>query len=177
MMKRRGFSLIEALISMILVGGLLVAALNAVGYAKAGQHRLATRRQGRLLAEDLRTEINLQPFQAPGTPEGMLATIGPAGHEMGPDRSRFNDADDYDKWSSSPPQLQDGTAIPWAANFTRSVSVKWSYFFSPHTTTATPTGMKLFQIEVHYYDRLVASIQWVRSVYDKPVWSQRQAGW
>jgi type II secretory pathway pseudopilin PulG len=176
-MRRGGFTLVEALFAMVLVGGLLVAVLTAVGQAKTGQHRIATRRQARLLAEQMRTEINLLPFQDPSYSSGALSDIGHASNEGGDDRSGYDDADDYHGWSAGPPQEKDGTKISWAGAFTRQVTVHWVPFFAPYSPTATKTGMKLFIVTVSWRSRRLAEIQWNRTVYEQAVWQRRQQGW
>ncbi len=176
-MRQRGFTLVEALFAMVLVGGLLVAVLTAVGQAKTGQHRIATRRQARLLAEQMRTEINLLPFQDPSYSDGSLSEIGHSASEGGDDRSGYDDADDYHGWSAGPPQEKDGTELSWARAFTREVTVQWAPFFAPYSPTATKTGLKLITVTVSFRGRQLAEIQWNRTQNEQAVWPRRQEGW
>ena len=71
-----GFTLVEAAISTIIVGGVLVASLNVIGAAAMTRHRLAQRQRARLLAADLMSEIPRLPYADP--------TLGP-GSTLVPD--------------------------------------------------------------------------------------------
>ena len=46
---RRGFTLVESVISIGIAGGLLVVALNTAGAAKFGQYKTGQRQRGLLL--------------------------------------------------------------------------------------------------------------------------------
>ncbi len=132
--RRRGLTLVEMVISIALVGVMLVAALNTVGAAKLGQRALYGRLSGRQLAEDLMVEI-LQQDYADAASLYMIAggifdtgfvtvTMGPEpGEDASGNRSAFDDLDDYNGWSASPPQEKDGTVMGWLAEWQRSVVV------------------------------------------------------
>ena len=52
-----GFTLVEAVISLIIVATMFVAALNTVGTSRLSQHKCSLGSRGRLFAESLMTEI------------------------------------------------------------------------------------------------------------------------
>ena len=62
---RRGLTLVEMVISIVLVGVGLVAALNTVGASKLAQFKVGVQRQGHLLAQDLVSEVLLQDYADP----------------------------------------------------------------------------------------------------------------
>ncbi|OHB74408.1 MAG: hypothetical protein A2Z25_19770 [Planctomycetes bacterium RBG_16_55_9] len=61
-----GFTLVEAVMSMLIVGTMLVAALSTVGASRLSQYKTSRSHCGRLLAESLMAEILRQDYQEPG---------------------------------------------------------------------------------------------------------------
>ena len=59
---RRSFSLVEVVVSVLIMGVMFVAALNTVGAARGGEYRLAEREQALLLAQALMAEILQQAY-------------------------------------------------------------------------------------------------------------------
>ena len=120
---KNAFTLIEAVTSTLIVGILLSAALTAASSSAVMQYHASDRARGRFLAEALMSEILSQQYIDPGSspafgPEGGEAT-SPAS------RTNFDDVDDYNNWSESPPQNKDGTVIANFTGWTRTVSVCW----------------------------------------------------
>lgn len=116
-------TLAEAVVSVAIVGTMLVAALSAVGGVRTTQQKTADRARGVQLAQDLLSEIMSQPYEdvdyAPGS-------FGLGADEVGDgSRALWEDVDDYDGWSASPPQEKDGTPIPGCADWERRVDVAW----------------------------------------------------
>jgi len=72
------------------------------------------------LATDLLAEIALLPYK---DPNGSVK-FGPEDDESAATRAAFDDIDDYDGWTASPPQKKDGTAETGADGYTRSVLVQ-----------------------------------------------------
>ena len=116
----RGFALAETLISVGLVGGLLVVALDTVGAVRVGQQKMGYRAVGQLLAQDLMSEILQQAYEEPVDPPGF----GREASESGGSRADYDDVDDYHDWSSSPPAHKDGTALPGLTAWRRNVTVE-----------------------------------------------------
>lgn len=119
---RRGFTLVEAVISIAIVGSMLVAALSAMAGSQRLRIRSADRLRGHQLAADLIAEVEACLYTDPGF---GLGSFGVGADETGPDRSLFDDVDDYDGWSASPPQRKDGAEIPDLDGWTRTVEVEW----------------------------------------------------
>jgi hypothetical protein len=117
-----------------------------------------------LLAEDLAAEMNQMPFQDPGVTSGF-SSLGPGGAERGPTRALFDDVDDYDDWSASPPQLKDGTELTWASSLTRGAEVEWVSLSDPGQPSGTATGLLGCTVTVSLDDGPLATVEWLRSYW------------
>jgi len=159
---RRGLTLAEAVISMIIISVMLVAALNTVGAARTTEKKIGDRPRGLLLAEDLMSEILRQAYEDPGLAPG---SFGLGGDEVGDgSRNLWDDVDDYHGWSASPPQQKDGTVIPGFTGWERSVTVARA---NPGdfgaAAPATDTGVKQIRLTVTYDDAVVVSLVAIRT--------------
>lgn len=153
------FSMVETLISIILVGGLLVAVLNTTGAAMLGQQSMADRGVGCLLAQELMTEVFGQAYDEP---EDVIA-FGTEAGESGGSRADFDDVDDYHGWEASPPQRKDGTEIPDRTGWRRLVTVN---YVDPDLLTEPDLddwGSKRITVTVENNGVLVASLVAVRT--------------
>lgn len=140
----RAFSLAETVMSVVIVGGLVVASLHTVGSATLAQRQMGNSGRGQLLAHDLMTEILQQDYEEPiDTP-----VLGRESGESGGSRPDYDDVDDYDNWSASPPQYKDGTDMPDLDGWSRSVVVNWVSPSDAKTVVGTETGLKRIEITV-----------------------------
>src|SRR5690349_19015162 len=133
--SRSGFSMVESLVCIIIVGMMLVAALRAVGASNLAQLKTSDRAVGGMLAKSLMDEIMMQQFENPTSP-----TFGPEAGES--TRASFNDVDDYNNWTESPPKNLDGTTISNMTGWSRSVDVGWADPTNLNKNTSTDTGIK-----------------------------------
>jgi hypothetical protein len=140
----RGFSVIEAVLSTLVIGVMLVAVLNTVGAARTAQVWNVERVRAACLASNLMAEIVDQAYADPAE----LQLFGPEASELLAPRSSFDDVDDYHGWSKSPPDNPDGSAIPGYEGWTRSVTVNWATLGSPAANSITDTGMKRITVTV-----------------------------
>lgn len=153
--RQAGFSLIEATISTVVVGVMMAAALTAVGRTGLSRRMMIDQQIGDGLAQDLMAEILTASYMEPGL---TSSTIGPGATELTGDRSLFDDVDDYDGWSASPPQWPDGTVISDRQRWRRSVEVVFARLDSPATTSSSDQGLKRITVTVEKDDRLVSSL-------------------
>ena len=116
-----GFTLVEATISIVLVGVLLVAALNTLGASALSRRSTQDQTIGYELAQDLLVEILNQAFEEPVD----TVTFGRESGEGNGSRAEWDDVDDYDGWSAGPPEAKDGTLLVGFDGWTRSVEVDW----------------------------------------------------
>ena len=101
-----GLTLVESVVSVLLVGLVLIAALNTLGASRLTQSRSADQLGAALLATELLREA-IHPPAAATSP-------------VGDTRQGFDQPADYAAWSSTPPVDRDGVALTGAQGLTRS---------------------------------------------------------
>ncbi len=156
----RAFSMIEVTISVVIVGGMTVAALNTVGAAKLGSQKITSRNSGTLLAQQLMAEILTQSYAEPVE----APVFGRESSESGSLRTDYDDVDDYDTWSASPPQYKDGTVIPDLDGWARKVTVAWVNAADLSLTSGSETNVKRITVTVTHNGMEVASLTAVRTL-------------
>lgn len=141
--RRRGFTLVESLLSIVIVSGVMVAALGTFGAIGRARLVQVDRAAGEFLAQRTMAEILSMYYQDPvyGTP-----SMGPNTGEN--NRSLYNDVDDYDNYQASPPTYRDGTALPGYTGWKVKVKVKYAKLDDPGSTTGTNTGLKSIRVTV-----------------------------
>jgi len=157
----RAFSMAEATLSVFILGVVLVAALSTVGASGRARQKMADRARGTPLAQDLMTEILQNGYNDPESPAASLGT-NPPEHTTG-DRSLYDDVDDYDDWSASPPETKDGEPIDGFDDWRRSVEVAW---IDPDDLTqvcGSETGVKRITVTVAHHDVPVATLVAIRT--------------
>lgn len=153
---RRGFTLIEAIVSLVIVSVMLVAALDTLGAARMTQYRVAERSRALALAQDLMAEILQQAY---ADPEYGPDSFGVGADEAATgDRSLYEDVDDYNGWSASPPEFKDGTTIPDADEYGRSVAVAWVGPADLEVASGGNTGIKRIIVTVSHQDREIITL-------------------
>lgn len=157
----RALSMVEAVISIVIVGVMLVAALNAVGGSMMTQKKMSDHTLGEFLAQDLMSEILSQAYEDPDLPPGSFGT-GAAEAATG-NRSLYDDVDDYHNWSSSPPQKKDGSVIPGMTNWRRKVRVAWVSSDNYDSSSLSDTGFKRIVVTVRYDGGKAASLTAIRT--------------
>jgi MSHA pilin protein MshD len=160
---RRGISLVEVTIAMLLVALMLSAAVRSVGVARVTEYRMSLQFRGKLLAQSLMAEILQKAYRDPTSP--TAATLGPDLSNLETSRAIFNDVDDYTGWNESPPKNADGTTIaPDLAAWSRSVKVE---SVDPANLTgpasAAETGAKRITVSVSCSGSVVAAITAIRT--------------
>ena len=156
----RAFSMVEVTISVIIVGGMTLAALNTVGAAKLGSQKITSRNSGTLLAQQLMAEILTQSYAEPVD----AGVFGRESLESASLRTDYDDVDDYDTWSASPPQYKDGTVIPDLKGWARKVSVAWVNAADLSLTSGSETNVKRITVTVTYNGAEVTSLTAVRTL-------------
>jgi MSHA pilin protein MshD len=109
---QRGFTLMEAVVAIVVVGIALAGLLLAVRTSVQGSADPVVQRQMLAIAQQFVEEVQLQPYAA-------AANAAPAGCA----RDTYNDLLDYDGYSSSGVCTVDGTAIPALAGYAVSITV------------------------------------------------------
>ena len=143
--RRCGSSLIEVAVCCMLVGVMLVAAMRAVGAVFRTRLVAFQRQQGETLAHELMAEILQAYYESPSLAPG---SFGLETGEVGDgSRALWDDVDDYNGWSASPPEAKDGTPLPDADGWTRQVVVDRVTCPNPETTSVSDTGLKRIEVE------------------------------
>ncbi|MBI4580993.1 MAG: prepilin-type N-terminal cleavage/methylation domain-containing protein [Planctomycetes bacterium] len=145
--RARAFTLVEAVISTVIVSVAMVAALTSVSRSSLFR-RIANERQiGFQLGQQLMAEILSKDYLDPAYPGG--GSMGPGGDETATgNRSLYDDVDDYNGWLECPPRLADGTVIANRTQWYRKVNVAWVRPTSPDVPVGYETWLKRITVEV-----------------------------
>jgi len=140
------FTIVEAMISTIIVGVMFVAAMNTVGASRLTQHKASLVCRSQLLAESLMSEILRQSYKDPdGTP-----VFGREANESATPRTSWDDVDDYEGLSESPLVTKGGTALTNATGWQRTAKVEWVDAANPALVKTVESGVKRIVVTVAY---------------------------
>lgn len=123
---------------MVVVAVMFAVALQTVGASRITQQRASLISQGQMLAESLLSEILQQNYQEAGS----TYVFGREAGESDTIRTAYDDVDDYQGWTESPPVAKDGTALPNSANWRRTVTVEWVNPLDPQQVQGSESGAK-----------------------------------
>lgn len=141
---QQGFTLVEAVISMVILSVMVVMALHTLGSSARSRQIQATLSKGPALAGQLMTEVLQSAYEEPNEP----VNFGPEASETGPDRGGYDDVDDYHGWSASPPQDKAGAAMSNLTGWQRSVTVQYADPNNPTATAPDDRGLKRITVTV-----------------------------
>lgn len=130
--------MVEIVFSILLVGGLMVAALNTLGVSLHARQITSNKSLAVMLAQDLISEIMQKEYRE----NNEMPTFGREVGELNGTRINFDDVDDYNNWVASPPQSMDGTVLPNLSGWQRSVTVFYVFPDDLQSTTNEDTGIK-----------------------------------
>ena len=82
------------------------------------------------------------------TADPIAPEFGPEPGEADGTRTYFDDVDDYDGWSASPPQAKDGTVLKDYDGWTRKVEVVYATPSDPGISPVTDLGLKRISVTV-----------------------------
>jgi PKD repeat protein len=142
-------TIVEAAIATLIVGGVLVAAMNSVAASRTIRGRVADRVRAQQLALDLISEIMQQGFSDPGTPPSS--------------RAAWAYVSDYNGLVDSPPQTRSGTPIPDVTSWKRTVTIQWANPTTFAATSSTNTGVYLITVTVTRGTLVLASASALRT--------------
>lgn len=158
--RRGAFSIVEAVMSLVLVSGVMVASLNAVGASFTAQRGIGDRARGQLLANDLMAEILAQAYEDPNE---TIAFGLEASETGGVNRSLYDDVDDYRSVTDSPPELKDGTAMQGFTGWSRSVTVVRTDPTNLTVLALSETGAKKITVMVKHGNVVVATLVGIKT--------------
>ena len=108
-------------------------------------------------------EILQQPYSDPDGSTGFGRESG----ESASPRSAFDDVDDYDAWTASPPQYSNGTTIPDRTNWRQRVAITRVVPTNPAQTTATDQGAKRIRVTIEFKSQVLADQTAIRTNLDE----------
>ena len=118
---RSGGTIVEVMVSVVIVGLLIVPVMSVLIRTANGYYRDTVRHQAVHLAHDLLAELQTLPYQDPqenGRRFGLEADEDPS------DRSTWDDLDDYRDFSESPPHRKNGLEIKTVGTYRRRVEIR-----------------------------------------------------
>jgi len=165
--RRRGISLVETMISMLIMAVMVVAALQTLGSSAVSRQTQLSQRRGPALARQLMSEILPNRYREPDdTPQ-----FGRESGESSSSRANYDDVDDYHGWSASAPKAPDATELSGLSGWTRSVVVQ--YVDPDDLTTVVANDQKVKRITVTVTDPqgrrfVLSAIRSSFGAYDHP---------
>lgn len=158
---RPGFSIVETILSSLLVGVVLTAALSAVTSTYMSQQQIADRARGLQLIDDMAAELFDKPYCGPGD---VCSTRGPSGDDVATNRAgTFDDIDDYGGLVDSPIRDGAGAAPSGWTGWTRRVTCDWVQPNNWNQTRGTDGGVKRLTIKVDNGKGVVLSSTFYRT--------------
>lgn len=159
--RRRALHMVEVAVSMVIVSVILLTAMNMVGAAGQSTRSMTDRGTGHLLAEQLMAEILTQAYEDPDESPGSFGKDG--FEDATKDRFYFDDVDDYDRWSSMPPEYKDGTTVPGYPQWRRQVDIDWVLPTDTRAIAPGDTGIKRILVTVTRNAVKVAELRALRA--------------
>ncbi|MCA9289888.1 MAG: hypothetical protein KDA25_02100 [Phycisphaerales bacterium] len=140
---RRGITLVEAIIALVLVAGMITAALNTVAFTARSLRIRATMSKASMLAHRTMNEVFALAYQEPNaTPQ--------FGTEAGePTRATWDDIDDYHMWTELSPTARDGAPIPGYTGWSVGVQVHKVSTIAPDVVSAFEVGLRRITVVVN----------------------------
>lgn len=142
---RPALTLIEATIAMVVLSLVLVGVMQGVGLSAKFQYRTADELRGTVLAMELADRVAAYDYEDP-SPDSPAPPIGRDSGES--DAATYDDIDDWDGYTESPPTYADGSEMAFLAGWTRAVSVRWVSSSAPDTDAVADDGAKLITVVV-----------------------------
>lgn len=142
---RRGLTLVEVAVSTLIVGVMLVGALETLGAVFRSQRLNAARLTGPGLANELMGEILSLPYEDPEDPGGAIGTDS---GESGGNRDDFDDVDDYHNWSKGDSEDKTGNTHSDYGGWERTVQVSWVNPQDIKSSLGSDSGLKLIKVTV-----------------------------
>lgn len=157
-MRRRGFTIAEGAIGVLLVAGLLVSAISTAGVQARARRQAADRIRAEGLAHDLMAEVLQMHYS---DQDDLVELFGRGAGEILGSRPTYDDVDDYDGHGESPPAEAGGAAIAGYTGWGRRVDV--ARVDENGNVSGTETGLKRVTVTVSKGGLTLATLVAVRS--------------
>jgi hypothetical protein len=150
--SRAAFTLVEAVMSMLVISILLVCSMRVAGACGKMQYKAAEVASGRVLADGLLNDIRALNYEEPnGTP-----AFGIESGESSSSKVNYDDVDDFSNWVETPPQDKDGSAISNLTGWKRSVAIDRVNPSNLASVVTSETGVKRITVTVYHNGLQVA---------------------
>lgn len=143
--ERNGLSIVEVVISTLLVGMVVVGSLSMLGASVRSHEYSSDMAKGPLLAEAMLAEVMSMPYYDPDSGSGSNNTNS---GELSVTRADFDDVGDYDDWTTSTVQDKQGNPIPQYSGWSREVQVDWGNQITAGKWSFWDTGAKRILVTV-----------------------------
>lgn len=173
----RAFTLVEVAVSTVVIGAMLAAVLTLAAGARVQRQAADDRARAMGLATSLMAEILARRYHDPSPAQQASPTIGLDVGEVAGDRSTFNDMDDYDAYTQSPPRDLAGVVLPgfdgvWGTpaspEWRWEVSVRFVDAMLPRQPIVNDAEAKAIEVRVLRRGRILATLHSVRARGVKP---------
>lgn len=159
--RHHGFSLVEATLAIVVVGGLVVASLSALGGLGAARLVLSDRAYAQAIAAQWEATIKSAAYADPQTP---AATWGLDAGESVSDASTFDDVDDFGGFAEKNPPGPDRKPAAPGDGWKVEISVDAVRIDAGSITSATgESGLKRVSISVTRSGKMLATRVFVRA--------------
>ena len=151
-------TLVEVVISTLLVGVVLIGATDVLGRVIRGRSDITYTAQGEHLAQQLMTEILNAKYE-----DNTLPVFGAEPDEVFGIRAVFDDVDDYHMWTSPAPVDIMGQSLPNTTGWQREVTVE---LFDPNSAdlgSIVDLGLKRIIVNVTKNGQLITRQVAIRS--------------
>jgi len=143
--SRNGLTTVEVVVGAVLVSTLLVSSLTLLGASLHTHVVVNEMLDGPMLADQLLAEIMAQSYE---DPEDGSTTRGTDTGESTAARTDWDDVDDYDGLSNSPPQDRDGNSLTAFSGWTREATVVWADRDTGDEDSLSEAGEKRIEVQV-----------------------------
>jgi len=140
-----GFSYIEVLLASVIMSVLLVSGLKLFANLGRSQQATVSREEAGFLVINMFEEIKRQAYKDPTATDD---TLGREAGEIATSRTNYNDIDDYQNWSATPPEDQAGQPYDQYSHLARSVSIQYVMANDFSQPAATDEGLKEITITI-----------------------------
>lgn len=141
---RGGLTLVEAMISIVVVAIMMTSAVGMLGSTVRTRKVQMGLMQAPALAAELMSEIMAVRYYDPDDTTNWGRELG----ESTATREAFDDLDDYDGYTSSPPKDKRGLVIPGCSGWTESVTVRKASLSDPMVTSGSATGLRRITVTI-----------------------------
>ena len=133
--RRAAFTLIEAVISVLIVGVMLLAAMETIGAFARDTVLQQEQCKATALAEELLSEIMQSRYADPNT-------------ESAETRATWDDVSDYDSLNEDPPTSRTGSPLAGYAGWQRKVTIQFVDPSNPSAQVGSDSGLKRVMVTV-----------------------------